>query len=174
MKMGISNAFPWQHVIKSSWFTRGKLFTQHDGRVGISGVSENIINGRHPGLVSGSLLILGMSIMGIVWQNEKTVWKLRFDFLPQSTRRRHGGHGGHFGRVSVPEFLMAKMLKQVQHDGRVGISGFSENIINGRHPGLVSGSLSILAPIWRSRLGDIVLPQSSWRRHGGHGGISMG
>ena len=40
-------------------FTRGKLFTQHDGRVGISGVNENIINNCHPGLVSGSLLILG-------------------------------------------------------------------------------------------------------------------
>tara|TARA_R110001592_G_scaffold316102_3_gene592316 strand:+ start:2366 stop:2536 length:171 start_codon:yes stop_codon:yes gene_type:complete len=44
---------------------------QHDGRVGISGVSENIINGRHPGLVSGSLLILGWPIIGMAWQNEE-------------------------------------------------------------------------------------------------------
>jgi len=43
------------YVIKSSWFTRGKLFSQHDGRVGISGFSESVINGRHPGLVSGSI-----------------------------------------------------------------------------------------------------------------------
>jgi hypothetical protein len=36
---------------------------------------------------------------------------------------------------------MVKMLKQVQHDGRVGIIGFTESVINGRHPELVSGSL---------------------------------
>ena len=36
---------------------------------------------------------------------------------------------------------MAKMLKRVQHDGRVGINGVNENIIINRHPGLVSGSL---------------------------------
>ena len=66
------------------------------------------------------------------------------------------------------------MLKRVQHDGRVGINGVNENIIINRHPGLVSGSLLILAPIWSSCLGDIVLPQSSQRRHGGHRGISIG
>ena len=43
---------------------------QHDGRVGISGFSENIINCRHPGLVSKSFLILGLSNVGIVGQNE--------------------------------------------------------------------------------------------------------
>ena len=53
-----------------------------------------------------------------------------------------------FNRVRVIRFLITKMLNQVQHDGRVGISGFSENIINNRHPGLVSGSLLILG--WSS------------------------
>jgi hypothetical protein len=33
---------------------------------------------------------------------------------------------------------MVKMLKQVQHDGRVGIIGFTESVINGRHPELDS------------------------------------
>jgi hypothetical protein len=37
--------------------------------------------------------------------------------------------------------LMDEMLKQVQHDGRVGIIEFTESVINGRHPELVSGSL---------------------------------
>jgi hypothetical protein len=36
---------------------------------------------------------------------------------------------------------MDEMLKQVQHDGRVGIIEFTESVINGRHPELVSGSL---------------------------------
>ncbi len=44
---------------------------QHDGRVGISGFSENIINNRHSGLLSGSLLILGWPIIGMAWQNEE-------------------------------------------------------------------------------------------------------
>ena len=51
-------------------FTRGKLFSQHDVRVGCIGLSENLINNRHPGLVSGSFSILGWSIIEIVWQNE--------------------------------------------------------------------------------------------------------
>ena len=49
-----------------------------------------------------------------------------------------------FGRVSVIRFLMAEMLKRVQHDGRVGISGVTENVICERHPELVSGSISVL------------------------------
>ena len=49
-----------------------------------------------------------------------------------------------FDGVVTLRYLITKMLKQVQHDGRVGISGFNENIINNRHPGLVSGSLLIL------------------------------
>ena len=43
---------------------------QQDGRVRCSGLSENITNDRHPELVSGSLFILGWSIMGNVWQSE--------------------------------------------------------------------------------------------------------
>jgi hypothetical protein len=39
---------------------------------------------------------------------------------------------------------MDEMLKQVQHDGRVGCFEFTESVINGRHPELVSLSLLIL------------------------------
>tara|TARA_R110000868_G_scaffold142927_1_gene360545 strand:- start:229 stop:507 length:279 start_codon:yes stop_codon:yes gene_type:complete len=70
MKKGVSYSFSWVTFIKSSWFYNLKLYSQHEGRVGIIGFSESVINCRHPGLVSGSLLILGGSIMGNVWQNE--------------------------------------------------------------------------------------------------------
>ena len=49
-----------------------------------------------------------------------------------------------FGGVSAFRFLMAEMLKQVQHDGRVVIMGFTDSVINDRHPELVSGSLLFL------------------------------
>ena len=42
---------------------------------------------------------------------------------------RGRGHGGDFDWVNAFRFLRAKMLKQVQHDDRVGISGFTENVI---------------------------------------------
>jgi hypothetical protein len=48
---------------------------QHDGRVGCFGITESVINGRHPELVSGSLLILRGSVRVIVEQNEIICWE---------------------------------------------------------------------------------------------------
>ena len=41
MKMEAFYAFSWLNVIKSSWFTRGKLFSQHDPRMKIGIINFN-------------------------------------------------------------------------------------------------------------------------------------
>ena len=44
-------------------------------------------------------------------------------FAEKARRSQRG-----FGRVTVHEFLMAEMLKRVQHDGRVGFSGLPKSL----------------------------------------------
>ncbi len=61
----------------------------------------------------------------------------KFAEKARRTRRDSGG-------VNVFRFLIGKMLKQVQHDGRVGITRCTDSVINGRHPELVSGSVLFL------------------------------
>ena len=51
----------------------------------------------------------------------------KFAEKARRTRRDSGG-------VSVFSFLIRTMLKQVQHDVRVGITRFTDRVSNGRHP----------------------------------------
>ena len=91
---------------------------------------DSIIDGQEPKRRRCDISIFGID-------RRSSLFTTKFAKKARRSRRD-------FGRVSVIRFLMTKMLKRVQHDGRVGISGVTENVIYDRHPELVSGSLLIL------------------------------